>query len=140
MRIETTTSPKARQNTFAFSQEACDTVRATVVAKAEANGEEPLVHKHTAQSCYTRTTDWHMVTLFFGIEDIDDVPYKVTGNELASDAVVEPSEIEKGQLIGETVLLEHLDRIDRKASLVPGQPETLGRLQGDANRIRAMLP
>jgi hypothetical protein len=98
----------------------------------------------TAARCYSRVTDKHEEVRFVGVERLDDGTLlgDVTPLKELEAAVTEPTEQEKGDHLGEEILLRELERQENLLlALGPGQsqPDTRGRLESRTAQLRGML-
>ncbi len=91
--------------------------------------------------CYTLDTDKRIVTRFYGIEQIEDEELAVTSRFDTEADVVEPSEQEKGDYIGQEKLLEILERTSRRRALINAatSPQAAAALDDAITQTQGMI-
>lgn len=123
MEIRSRTFKTAKRNELVHDSEKC-------------SGDPP----HSMR-CYTRNTDRRIETRFYGIEEIGGEELVVTESFVSKAEVVEPSEQRKGDRVGQQNLLERLEYLTVRRTLVDPaqQPQTVADLDAGITKVRGML-
>lgn len=147
MEIRTQTQKYAKRNTIAFDKSAHDaTVARQLTEGLIASAKE---HTHTAAGCTSRDKDKSVTTIYYGVETIAEEEHVVTGSFSDSASVVEPTEQEKGDWIGQDTLLRRLQEIKEELTIIGTERQGLLRrlvpsqtrdaLKAEETRLLGML-